>query len=182
MGDESQGHKGSVSINFVSDMSGPEIEQTGLIQIIREYWKKEASSNADRWAREGIQAPVRACRHARLDGKPFAHGLESPQSALRMHPCAALAGQTEAHQPSLSTRRSIKPCLSCLPLVLGGSLGTPPQASPRLSARITVRRPATNDTWNNRCISPLHGTRTVAHRGRGGSCLLVLGRTETQVE
>lgn len=55
IGDGSQKHKRSVTIDFVSEMGGHGIKEEDVVQIIREYWKREASSNTYKSTRPGFQ-------------------------------------------------------------------------------------------------------------------------------
>lgn len=54
-GGGSQNHKRSVTVDFVSDVSGRGIKEADVFQMIREYWKREASSNPDKSSRPGFQ-------------------------------------------------------------------------------------------------------------------------------
>lgn len=81
IGGESQSNKRSVTIDFVSDMSGHGIKEADVVQMIREYWKREASSNTYEYARPGFQLLSELAdtselsdNHLHMDfGQPKAH-------------------------------------------------------------------------------------------------------------
>lgn len=78
---EGQDHKRSLHINFVSDTSGHGIEEPDVIEMIRDYWKKKASSNNDCWLDEGFEALSKLADTSELSdnhlhmslGRPKAH-------------------------------------------------------------------------------------------------------------